>query len=298
MYPWNKIEEVINKIEYERVLNELSLIEQQEGFVERRYALTEKTKAYLGLLGGLSVGVSVGIFTIICNFLLFVWLLHIELNPQATLTFAESPKESLAAADLVLAQYNYRETSENLDEEKSKETKYAIKRAAYYVEQAATRAGNRLEACAVAVVKGVRSVADKVIERAGWGTEEVGKDIKGVGAVLPGEGSTIGTGNAQKETGEVREDESPARSVYTIQVGAFEDYSNANALKTRFIKRGYNAYVTFTGPERRGRLLKLCKVWIGEFTYREEAEKVSAEIKKAEGLQAFVTLKRGQESIR
>jgi hypothetical protein len=49
--------------------------------------------------------------------------------------------------------------------------------------------------------------------------------------------------------------------------------------------------MNFVGSERKGKLIKLCKVWIGEFNNKEKAEKVSMEIEKAEGLEAFVTMK-------
>jgi cell division protein FtsN len=299
-YPWNQIEEVIERTEYERVLSELSLLEQHEGFVRKQLTLTDRTKRYLDFLGKLCVGLGVGIFTVMFNFLFFTWLLHIEVNPQAAKTFEKKFKEPSATVDHTLSQQNKLGTSEYGDKESSKEAKHAFERAAQYVEQAATWGSNTLEAGTVDIMKGARSVADKLLESAGWGkegTEEVGKGIKEAGAVVPEEGLMRGKEEAKKEINGFQQNSDSSRTVYTVQVGAFKDYSNADALKTRLIKRGYNAYVTFAGSESRERIFKLCKVLIGEFKDMENAERVSIEIEKAEGLQAFVTLKEGQESL-
>jgi hypothetical protein len=297
-YPWNTIEEVIERTEYERVLSELSFFEQQEGFVKRLPTLTDRTKGYLGFLGKLSVGVSVGIFTVVFNFLLFSWLLHIEANPQTAKTFEKKLKEPSATVDHTLAQYSNLKPSEYRDKESSKEAKHVFERTSQYVEQAATWVSHRLEAGATSVMKRAQLFADKLLESVGWGTEEAGKGVKETGAVLPEEGFIRIKEEAKKEIDGLQQHKNPSRAVYTVQVGAFKNYSNAGALKARLIKRGYNAYVTFAGSEVKEKISKLCKVWIGEFNYREKAERVSEEIKKSEGLQAFVTLKNGQESIR
>lgn len=299
-YPWNQIAEVIERTEYGKVLSELSLLEQQDGFVERRVTLTDRMKGYLDFLGKLSVGVSVGIFTVIFNFLLFVWLLHIEVNSQTAKTFEKKFKPS-ATVDHTLAQQNKLGTSEYGDKESSKEAEHAFERTSQYVEQAATWVSHTVKANSVDVMKGARLVADKLLKGAGWGTEgteEVGKGIKESDAVVPEEGLMRVKEEAKKEVNGFQQNNDPSRTVYTVQVGAFKDYSNADALKTRLIKRGYNAYVTFVGSESKERIFKLCKVLIGEFKDMENAERISIEIEKVEGLQAFVTLKEGQESIR
>ncbi|MEW6162361.1 MAG: SPOR domain-containing protein [Nitrospirota bacterium] len=104
------------------------------------------------------------------------------------------------------------------------------------------------------------------------------------------------TVKAQKEaTRDSHQPRKSAKIVYTVQVGAFKDASDAEALKTRLDKKGYKANVTPSGSKRKARLYK---VWIGEFSNRKEAEMLSMKIKKAEGLQTFITFKTGQESIR
>lgn len=297
-YAWNKIEEIIERIEYDRALDELLLLEQQEGFVKGQPTLTDRKRGYLEFLGKLSLGISVGFFTLMFNFLLFVWLLHIEFHPPTAGTFEKKLKDPFATTDQALAQQNFLETFEHWAKEKSKETEHALKHAAQYVEQAATWISYRLEAGTFDVMKDARLVAGKLIESAGWGTEEVGKSNKEIGSVLPKEGFIRETEEAKKEVDGVQQHKNPSKADYTVQVGAFKNYSKADDLKTRLIKRGYNAYVTYTESERKKRIFKLCKVWIGEFNDKEEAERVSIKIEKAEGLQAFVTLKKGQESIR
>ena len=70
--------EALEKIENKNARDEISSIEQKEGFVKRQILLTERNRLYLEFLGELSVGVSIGVFSMIFNFILFVWLLHIE----------------------------------------------------------------------------------------------------------------------------------------------------------------------------------------------------------------------------
>jgi hypothetical protein len=78
----------------------------------------------------------------------------------------------------------------------------------------------------------------------------------------------------------------PSKTIFTIQVGAFSDFSNAKSLKAMLNKKGYNAFVTF--PSRKeGRLYK---VSIGKFNDRKKAESLCEKIKKTEGFQAFITL--------
>ena len=81
------------------------------------------------------------------------------------------------------------------------------------------------------------------------------------------------------------------KTTYTVQAGAFKDSSDADILKAMLEKKGYNTYIKLSESNREG---KLYKVWIGDFDNRKEAEMLSMKIKKTEGLQTFVTLKRGQ----
>jgi DedD protein len=87
----------------------------------------------------------------------------------------------------------------------------------------------------------------------------------------------------------------PQKIKYTVQVGAFTDSSEAEALKTKLDKKGYKAYVTQSETKRNK---KLYKVRIGEFSTKKEAELLSIKIRKTEGLQTFATFKTEQEDVR
>ena len=82
---------------------------------------------------------------------------------------------------------------------------------------------------------------------------------------------------------------------YTVQTGAFRSASDAHALKEKLDKKGYTAYIIQSETKKHE---SLYKVMIGEFRSRKEAEVLSIKIKKAEGLQAFVTFKTQEDVLR
>ncbi|OGW55235.1 MAG: hypothetical protein A2Y81_12935 [Nitrospirae bacterium RBG_13_43_8] len=144
------------------------------------------------------------------------------------------------------------------------------------------------------VLECVHSVIDRLRGGAGLHVEQgakVGTDVKETGAVAPDGRFITAKEDVKKEVDGFQQQNDTSGTVYTIQVGAFKDYQRADALKTKLIKKGYAAYMSFTGSERRVSIFKLCKVWIGEFSHREKAERISTEIGETEGLQAFVILK-------
>ncbi len=73
--------------------------------------------------------------------------------------------------------------------------------------------------------------------------------------------------------------------LFTIQAGAFNDAYFAKSLMSRLSKKGYPAFITTSYLKEK----KLYKVFIGKFTERLDAEEMSLKIKKAEGIQTFVT---------
>ncbi|MDH5203805.1 MAG: SPOR domain-containing protein [Nitrospirota bacterium] len=87
----------------------------------------------------------------------------------------------------------------------------------------------------------------------------------------------------------------PQKIKYTVQVGAFTDASEADALKTKLNKKGYKAYVTQSESKNDK---KLFKVKIGEFNTKNKAELLSIKIRKTEGLQTFSTFKTEKEDVR
>jgi len=300
VYQWNQIEEAIERTEYERVLSELSSLEQKEGFVERRVAVTDRRRSYLEFLGKLSVGVGIGIFTAMFNFLIFCWLLHMDVNPRVSGTFDKTLKEPLATTDHEIVQICNSEIPKIANEGNSEEPEYTLKRVTQHIRESIDWVSHGLEAGINSVKKGVYLVADKLLENASWRpevSEKVGKDIKETVTVLPEKRFMEVQEETQKEVSGFQQQNDSSRTVYIVQVGVFKNYSNAASLKERLIRRGYNVNITFTGSEGKKRIVKLCKVLIGEFNNWENAERVSAEIEKSEGLQAFVTPKEGQEEI-
>lgn len=88
-------------------------------------------------------------------------------------------------------------------------------------------------------------------------------------------------------------DQRPTTVLYTVQVGAFKNATEADTLKKKLEKKGYKTFTALSESKRKGGLYK---VWVGKFRKREQAEKLSAKIKKTEGLQAFVTVKREEDT--
>ncbi len=78
-----------------------------------------------------------------------------------------------------------------------------------------------------------------------------------------------------------------SKIVYT----AFKNLSDAETLKAKFDKRGFKSFITDISLKNNE---KLYRVWVGEFDTRKEAEEVSSKIKKNDGLQPFVTFKKGE----
>lgn len=76
--------------------------------------------------------------------------------------------------------------------------------------------------------------------------------------------------------------------VYTIQVGAFKKMKDAERLKERLDKKGYNSYIV-TVNLKRGNLYK---VRAERYDNKSEAESNAAKIKKLKGLDAFVLVEK------
>jgi cell division septation protein DedD len=75
---------------------------------------------------------------------------------------------------------------------------------------------------------------------------------------------------------------------YTVQVGAFKNISDADALKENLNKKGYKTFVTQGETKKHETIFK---VKVGEFDTRKEADLLSVKIRKSEGLKTFVTFK-------
>jgi cell division septation protein DedD len=76
--------------------------------------------------------------------------------------------------------------------------------------------------------------------------------------------------------------------VYTIQVGAFKKIKDAERLKKRLDKKGYESYIV-TVKFKKGNLYK---VRAERYDTKSEAEAHATEIKKLKGLDAFVLVEK------
>lgn len=73
---------------------------------------------------------------------------------------------------------------------------------------------------------------------------------------------------------------------YTVQVGAFKNAEESDALLAKLHKKGYKAFAT-TAKTKKQQILH--KVMVGEYNTRKEAEVLSIKLKNSEGLRTFVT---------
>jgi cell division septation protein DedD len=111
----------------------------------------------------------------------------------------------------------------------------------------------------------------------------------------PAAGKELQPTESQSKTAkESQKAQKPTATLYTVQVGAFTNVADADALKKKLEKKGYRTSMALSESKKAGGLYK---VWVGKFSTRKNAEALSMKIKKTEGLQAFVTVKK-EESIR
>jgi DNA-binding response OmpR family regulator len=75
------------------------------------------------------------------------------------------------------------------------------------------------------------------------------------------------------------------KAVYSVQVGAFKDEKNAEAVVRQFKEKGYEAFVQSIPRDKE----MLHRVLIGKFENRKEAWKLAGEIGEKENLKAVVT---------
>jgi len=75
---------------------------------------------------------------------------------------------------------------------------------------------------------------------------------------------------------------------YTVQVGAFRNASDADALRSKLDKKGHKTFLIEFKTKNNE---PLYKVTVGAFSTRNEAELLSLKMKKSEGLKTFVTLR-------
>jgi cell division septation protein DedD len=78
------------------------------------------------------------------------------------------------------------------------------------------------------------------------------------------------------------------KPVFTVQAGAFRDAARAKSLKAMLHKKGYATSIV-SSKSKGGETLY--KVFVGSFREKQEAQNISGEIGRKEGIQAFVRVK-------
>lgn len=80
MYSWEEVKRAVERVEDARLEQGLAEAEAAEGHKMRRVYLLQRTRPPLEILGALLVGVHIAVMTLIFNFLLFVWLFHVNFD--------------------------------------------------------------------------------------------------------------------------------------------------------------------------------------------------------------------------
>ena len=76
--PLQEIKAISENIERNKLVKEFSQLEMEEGFVKKHIILSQKAGGYLNFIGILCTGIGFGILSLILNYLVFVWILHLE----------------------------------------------------------------------------------------------------------------------------------------------------------------------------------------------------------------------------
>ncbi len=79
-YTWEEVKQAVEQREDAQLRRLLAEQEIAEGHVERRFFLIERTRPFLDVLGGLIVGVHAAVLTLVFNYLLFIWILHLNFD--------------------------------------------------------------------------------------------------------------------------------------------------------------------------------------------------------------------------
>lgn len=80
MYSWDEVKRAVERKEDARLEQSLAESEVAEGHMARRVYLVERTRPYLEALGGLVFGLHASLMALGFNYLLFVWILHVNFD--------------------------------------------------------------------------------------------------------------------------------------------------------------------------------------------------------------------------
>jgi cell division septation protein DedD len=79
-----------------------------------------------------------------------------------------------------------------------------------------------------------------------------------------------------------------SEGLYVVQAGAFKNISYAQSLRKNLEEKGYDAYITVSGFQEDKRIFR---VLVGRFMDKQQAENLSAQIKRTDNLEVIVALK-------
>lgn len=91
-----------------------------------------------------------------------------------------------------------------------------------------------------------------------------------------------------KESGSSKSKITKKAIIYTVQLGAFKNASEAENFRNEYNKKGYRTYTVISENKKRE---KIYKIRTGEFTEKKDAEILSLKLKKSEGVNSFVAFK-------
>jgi hypothetical protein len=80
MYTWDEVKQAVEREEDARLARSLSDAEVREGRLARRFYLVRRLRPLLEALGGVVLGLHASLLALGFNYLLFVWILHVNFD--------------------------------------------------------------------------------------------------------------------------------------------------------------------------------------------------------------------------
>lgn len=77
---WDEMEGLVRRVESGNLEIRLEKSEREEGFIAPGLPGPTGRNAYMTVLGAVVIGVTTGVFALIVNFLIFILLLHLDMN--------------------------------------------------------------------------------------------------------------------------------------------------------------------------------------------------------------------------
>lgn len=77
---WDEIEGLVRRVVSRNLEKRLEKAEREEGFLAPGPPGPTGRNAYMTVLGAVVIGVTTGVFALIVNFLIFILLLHLDMN--------------------------------------------------------------------------------------------------------------------------------------------------------------------------------------------------------------------------